>query len=175
MDRVALVVFDARDGHTQQVAAALARGLEQVPGVIASSHSQEEVHGDLLEAADLLIIGGSTDYFAGSHHIREFFARIGGFALKGKLGFAFDTHAPSPLSGHASRVIERDLKMMGVTLLEPRHSAITQTTRNGPAGPTALAPDALGEFEKIGHHLAVELLEAIARRPPPVENRPDLV
>ena len=172
MDRVALVVFDAQDGHTQQVAAALARGLQQVPGVIASSHSQEEVHGDLLEGADLLIIGGSTDYFAGSHHIREFFARIGGFDLRGKLGFAFDTHAPSPLSGHASRVIEKDLKRMGVKLLEPRHSAVTQAARTGAAGPTALAPDALAEFEKIGHHLGEELLESIARRPATVDADP---
>ena len=171
MDRVALVVFDAQDGNTQQVAAALARGLTQVPGVLASSHPADEVHGDLLEEADLLIIGGSTEYLAGSHHVREFFDRIGGYELKGKLGFAFDVHAAGPLSGHASRLIERDLKRLGVKLLEPRHSATPQSTAPGSGSLSGMAVGALSEFEAIGRHLGQELLDAIAGRPPPAEDR----
>jgi flavorubredoxin len=174
MDRTALVVYDTRYGNTFRVAEALARGLQQVPGIIASCQNQTEVHGDQLEEADLLVIGGPTEYFTASHHIREFFSRIGGYPLAGKFGFAFDTHAATPLSGHASRLIENDLKRLGVTMLEPRHSAITTATRT--TGELSvhvdLAPDALAEFERIGQHLGRELLEAIAKRPPPAEDPP---
>jgi flavodoxin len=171
MDRVALVVFDGQDDNTQQVAAALARGLAQVPGVRASSHPAEDVHGDLLEEADLLVIGGSTEYFQGSHHVKEFFDRIGGYELKGKLGFAFDIHAAGPLSGHASRLIERDLKRLGVKLLEPRHSVSPPSAAAGGGASSGMGVSALAEFETIGHHLGQELLDAIARRPPPPEDR----
>ncbi|HXQ93797.1 MAG TPA: flavodoxin domain-containing protein [Thermoplasmata archaeon] len=176
MAQVALVIYDTRYGNTFRIAEALTRGLQTVSGVIASCRNQAEVHDDLLQDADLLVIGGPTEYFSASPHIREFFNRIGGFELKGKFGFAFDTHAPSPLSGHASRLIEKDLKRMGVTLLEPRHSAITQSTRGTAAGNVhvELAPDAVAEFEKIGHQLGQELLEAIAKRPKPPEYRADL-
>lgn len=167
MTRIALVIFDTRLGNTFQVAEAITRGLRQTPGVEATCANQAEVHAEQLEAADLLVIGGPTEYFRASKHIREFFARIGGFALRGKLGFAFDTHSATPLSGHASRLIERDLRHLGVTLLEPRHSALTREVRTDGRSTAhiVLDPAAVAEFEKIGRHLGEEMLAAIAAHP----------
>lgn len=167
MDRHALVIYDTRYGNTMQIAEALAKGISEVPGIVASCHNAAEVHGEDLEMAELLVIGGPTEYFGASHHIREFFGRIGAFDLHGKLGFAFDTHAATPLAGAASRLIEKDLRRLGVVLLEPRHSAITRATSEPGAGGSHLevAPEALAEFQRIGHHLGEELLEALRRRP----------
>ena len=167
MTRTALVIYDTRLGNTFHVAEAIARGLRQTAGVEAACANQAEVHADQLEAADLLVIGGPTEYFRASQHIREFFARIGGFNLQGKLGFAFDTHSATPLSGHASRLIEKDLKRLGVTLLEPRHSALTREVRSDGRSTAhiELAPETIAEFEKIGRHLGEEMLTAIAAHP----------
>ena len=167
MDRHALVIYDSRYGNTFRIAEALTRGLQKVPGIIATCHNQSEVHAELLEEADLLVIGGPTEYFSASHHIREFFDRVGGFSLRGKLGFAFDTHAANPLSGSASRLIQQDLKRMGAVILEPRRTAVTQAVgpTGGAGGQIELVPQAVAEFERLGQHLGEELIEWLARHP----------
>jgi flavodoxin len=174
MDRHALVVYDSRYGNTFRIAEALTRGLQQVAGLTASCHNASEVHGDLLEEADLIVIGGPTEYLSASQHIRDFFGRISGFDLKGKLGFAFDTHAPTPFSGSASRLIEKDLRRLGVVPLEPRHSALTRSvgTMAHGDGHIELAPEADAEFETIGRHLGEELLAWVSAHPKTAEGEP---
>lgn len=165
LERKVLVVYDTRFGNTWKLAEALTRGFERVPGIRAACRPLDEVHADELAEAALLVIGGPTEFFSESRHLKEFFTRIGGFDLHGKYGFAFDTHAAGPLRGSAARAIERDLKGFGVTLLEPRQSAITVAppagARRGPSSerPSVLAPGAEAHFEEIGSELGKSLLE----------------
>ncbi|MCI4339759.1 MAG: hypothetical protein L3K06_03755 [Thermoplasmata archaeon] len=167
MDRHALVVYDTRYGNTFRIAEALTRGLQQVPGITAACRNQSEVRAEHLEEADLVVIGGPTEYFTASLHIREFFNRIGGYSLRGKLGFAFDTHAANPLSGSASRLIEKDLRRMGARILEPRRTAVTNAAGSMATGDgrIELAPAIVAEFETIGRHLGQELGEWLAAHP----------
>lgn len=159
------VIFDSRYGTTARLAQALARGLGQVPGIVAETDFVPEVHSDVLERSELLIIGGPTEFFSASHHLREFFNLIGAYDLHGKFGFAFDTHAARPLSGSAARFIERHLKALRVTLLEPRESGLVE---DGPPGPNAqrlhLATGSEAHFEELGRTLGKDLLTAMQRR-----------
>lgn len=159
-DRKVLVVYDTRYGNTYKVAEALTRGFGTVSGVSAVCRPVDQVHSDDLEDASLLVIGGPTEFFSESRHMREFFQRIGGFDLHRKYGFAFDTHARNRLSGSAARTIERDLTRLGVTMLEPHQSAFTvgapgQAT---PANPVSLEPGSEAHFEAIGAELGKSLL-----------------
>ncbi len=167
-EREALVIFDSRYGNTARIAQALARGLQQVEGIEARLGYAPDVGSELLENAQFLLMGGPTEYFTASSHIKEFFARCGAFNLRGKFGFAFDTHAHARVSGSAARYIEKELKAMGVHLLEPRESAWTEVHPRAPgaggltAKPVELAPGMEKKFEEIGTSLGREFLTAFA-------------
>lgn len=160
--RHVLVVYDTRYGNTWKVAEALAKGLGSADGVSAVARPVQEVHSDDLEAAELLVIGGPTEFFHASHHMREFFDRIGGFELRGKYGFAFDTHARSGLTGSAAASIERELKSFGVEILRPHASALTVDLPGRATAPSAeriaLQPGTEQEFEQVGRQLGASLL-----------------
>jgi flavorubredoxin len=161
----AAVIFDTRYGLTAQVARALARGLARVPDLESEVDFAPDVHADVLDRSDLILIGGPTEYFSASHHLRQFFGFLGAFDLHGKFGFAFDTHAARPLAGSAARFIERNLKLMGVEFLEPRASALVESHAAGPAGAgLGLAAGDEQRFEAIGERLGHELLQAIRDR-----------
>ena len=161
----AAVIFDTRYGLTARVAQALARGLAKVPTIESEVDFAPDVHAEVLDRSDLILIGGPTEYFSASHHLRQFFGFLGAFDLHGKYGFAFDTHAARPLAGSAARFIERNLRLMGVDFLEPRASARVENHAPGPAGGgLQLAAGDEQRFETIGERLGHELLEAIQER-----------
>jgi len=166
----AVVIFDTRWGNTAHAAEALADGLKRAGNIDVSTVFAPEVTPDLLESADLVVIGGPTEYFRASAHIRELFSRIGGYDLRGKLGFAFDTHAAGPLTGSAARTIERDLRALHLTIVEPRATAVT-VREGGAAGALGLAPGTAERFRALGAALAKDLVAALAERRahPPAE------
>lgn len=163
----ALVVFDSRHGHTFRVAEALARGLGRAGGVATTLLPYFEVTPDHLDAAQLIVIGGPTEAFSASGHIKKFFGHIGAYDLHGKYGFAYDTHAPGALQGSAARWIEKELKIMGVRPLRPRSSALVLDHRGGAPGddPLELAPEAVTHFEALGEELGRTLVAALREHP----------
>jgi flavorubredoxin len=169
LSRHAVVVFDSRYGSTARVAEALVRGLRQAPGVDAQVAYAPTTGMDAMERADLVIVGGPTEFFHESRHLREFFSRVAGFDFHDKFGFAFDTHAGRPLSGTAARGIASELDRLGLTMLRPRASAVTVAGAAHPpngstTGPFHLAPGAEAQFESIGEELGKSLLLAIEKR-----------
>ena len=121
--RKALVIFDSRHGNTARIAQALARGLRKIEGLEADVVFAADIGAEQLETANLLVIGGPTEYLAASPHIHELFQRIAPYDVRGKFGFAFDTHAHGPVTGSAARYIEQQLKLSQVKLVEPRPTA----------------------------------------------------
>ncbi|HYK93294.1 MAG TPA: hypothetical protein VEY07_04535 [Thermoplasmata archaeon] len=159
------VIFDSRHGTTTQVAQALVEGLHRVPGIVAELDFVPDVRSDVIERSDLLIVGGPTEFFSASHHMRVFFNLMGAYDLHGKYAFAFDTHAGGALSGSAARFIERRLKLQGVTLLEPRASAIVEARPGGASrSGLQLTGGTAARFVEIGAKLGAELQDAIRAR-----------
>ncbi len=181
----ALVLFASRFGNTQRVAEALARGLRRVPGVGADCRSIHDVTLEEMGRYELLAIGGPTEILSASKEMKEFLARLSPTALRGKLGFAFDTRLAGRLSGSAGRFIEKRLERLGIDIVRPHESAIVRAmtkeeqARHGTEGapqwvrrlekpnePTAegraepvelLLPKAEVDFERIGAELAARL------------------
>ncbi|MCI4317683.1 MAG: hypothetical protein L3J96_04025 [Thermoplasmata archaeon] len=167
----AVVIFDSRSGITARIADDLAEGLRSTPGVTAETAFASEVRSDQLEAADLVVIGGPTEFLTRSAHITQLFGRIEGFDLSGKFGFAFDTHSNRPASGSAARYIEREMLRLRLRLLQPRESAITELRKIGAGGARPqgaprldLVPGTELRFRNIGSALGAELVGAWAER-----------
>ncbi len=167
-DAQVLLVYDTRFGHTFQVVQALERGLGRVAGVRPAHCFYADVTPDLLDRAHMVMIGGPTEGLSASSHIKRMFRHIGGFDLRGKYGFAFDTHPSGPLGGSAARYIEKELAAMGLRLLEPRRSAIIVGRPRDAAGTDRLALESGAEerFEALGEALGHELVAALAEHPP---------
>lgn len=160
----AAIIYDSRYGTTAKVAAALARGFDRVPNVSAEVAYASKVHADVFERSHLIIIGGPTEFFSASRHLRTFFDHIGGYDLHAKFGFAFDTRAARPLRGSAAPYIERHLKAMGVKVLKPRESALVlDGAAPGSSRPIHLAEGTVEHFEALGEKLGQELLERMAK------------
>ncbi len=159
------VIYDSRYGTTEKVAEALVRGLGKVDGLAAELDFAPDVHSDVLDRSDLIIIGGPTEYLSASSHLRQLFGRIGGYDLHDKFGFAFDTHAARPFSGSAAHFIERALKRLRVTLLEPSSSALVEDGADAAGtGAIHLAGGTEAHFEEIGQKLGQDLLKAVQER-----------
>ena len=162
-DRRVLVIYDTRYGNTWKVAAALTEGLGSVAGVEAACRPLDQVRSDDLEVAECIIIGGPTEFFSTSHHMKEFFRRISGYDLHRKYGFAFDTHARGRLAGSAATSIERQMKTLGMAMLEPHQSAFTLDPTGGRVGGNrgrpSLEAGSEEHFRSIGAELGRSLLD----------------
>lgn len=176
--RQAIVVFDTRFGNTKKVAEALVRGLSRTPGVRAELAPIGETRIGTIEQADLVAVGGPTEGFGESRHVKDLFAYLDAYDLHRKFGFAFDTHAPGHFHGSAAKKIEDQLRSLGAEILQPRASGMTEAT-----GPHALGrPPALhlaegteAEFEALGALLGTTLLEAAQRQHEQLLSAPETV
>ncbi|HTT26258.1 MAG TPA: flavodoxin domain-containing protein [Thermoplasmata archaeon] len=158
------IVFDTRHGNTAAVAQAIARGLGHVPGVTTQLVFVQDAGYRHLAEADLVVVGGPTEQLGESHHLHQFFSRIGGYDFHGKFGFAFDTHAGSGIHGGAAHGIAASLKRLGVEMLSPNASAITVAGPIGTSDSVKLSPGTEAHFEQLGEELGRALITAAAKR-----------
>lgn len=153
--RKAIVVYDTRFGNTEEIARALALGVEK-QGVEVDCVKVDEVDIDGLVEYDLLAIGGPTHMAGISQPMKEFLEEVKTVDIRGKKGFCFDTRNQSRLNrfdlNSAARRIEKKMKRMKVKMIKPRESAIVEG-REGP-----LEKRALETFEKLGEEIA-ELIQ----------------
>ena len=189
--RRALVLLDSRFGNTQRVAEALARGLTQTPGVVAECRPIAQALEGRLREYDLIAIGGPTEVLSASKPMKAFLEQLPGPALRGRLGFAFETKLDGHLSGSAGKFIERRLKQLGMEIVRPHATAIVRgmnkaeraaygelgapewvqrmngSGEKAPAAPhprlDLLASEAVPQFESVGRELGSRL-----RAVPPV-------
>jgi len=187
----AIVVFDSRNGNTEQIAGDLAKGLEEEQIEVACCKTTE-VEIEELGSYDLVAVGGPTEMHRASPPMREFLSKLKHVDLKGKYGFAFDTKLDSRWAGDASNSIESTLKNAGAEILMPRSSAIVGRSPKEelPAGATTgetkeerkerkseekeikraaavLQEGMQGKFEQIGRKLGVALVQTQVVLPSP--------
>lgn len=147
----AVIVYESMYGNTHHVATAIGDGLGSLADVIVVP--VQEVRPNLLDAADLLIVGGPTHVHGMSNvmtrtaaveatdkpgselklepdpeggGLREWFA---GLDHLGAHAAAFDTrmHGPAALTGRASKGIAKKLRHHGATLIaEPESFIVTK-------------------------------------------------
>jgi flavodoxin len=113
----ALIVYDTHYGNTEQVAFQIASALEgraEVSMVRAADVSIEE-----MAHADLLFVGGPTQWRGLSPTLKTLFHKAESTTLYGRAAAVFDTryNAPGWVSGTAAPHIARSLKKLGACLL----------------------------------------------------------
>lgn len=158
--RRAIVIFDTRYGNTEKIARSLETGLKE-DGIQTDCASTKQVNLQTLSTYDLVALGAPTEWLSASKPMKEFLDDLEGMDLSGKFGFAFDTKLSRPLSGSASKLIEKELKKLGIGLVAPRESAIVFAT--GSSMDTMTLKD--GEekrFEEIGRQVGKSLLKVAA-------------
>lgn len=147
----AIVIYDSRFGNTEEIARALARGMEK-QGVKVECVKVDEVNVDTLVEYDLLAIGGPTHNLGMSKPMKEFLEELKTVNISGKKGFCFDTRVQSRLNrfdlNSAAKRIEKKMKKMKVKMIKSRKSAIVEE-REGP-----LEKGAQKTFEKLGKEIA---------------------
>jgi len=153
--RKVIVVYDTRFGNTEEIARALALGMEK-QGVEVDCVKVDEVDVDGLVEYDLLSIGGPTHMAGMSQPMKEFLEELKTVDIRGKKGFCFDTRNQSRFNrfdfNSAAKRIEKKMKRMRVKMIKPRESALVEG-REGP-----LENGALETFEKLGEEIA-ELIQ----------------
>ncbi len=135
----AVVVYESMFGNTHRVADAIGRGLEGAGEVLVLP--VDDADGDLVFAADLLVVGGPThlhglsrartrdaaldmagkpgnrlalDNHAHGPGLREW---LGSLGHVGGRAAAFDTRLSYPLSGRASKRIAHELGLRGYSMV----------------------------------------------------------
>ena len=143
----ACVIFDTRYGNTEKIARSFEAGLRKV-GIQTVCVNEKDVTIDSLRENDLICVGAPTEWMSASRPMKEFLDRLKGTDLSGKYGFAFDTRLDYPLSGSAAKLIEKELKRLGLQIIAPRESA-TAIQIKGVAG-AGLKEGEVERFEGIG-------------------------
>jgi len=148
----AVVIYESMYGNTHLVADAIGRGLSETAEVVVVSVDDATV--ELLEQADLLVVGGPThahgmsrastrkaavtagqkpesglvvEHDADGPGLREWFATLDW--MSGRAAAAFDTRmdAPPVLTGRASKGITRMLRHHGFTVVtDPESFLVTK-------------------------------------------------
>ena len=146
-----VVIYDSKFGNTEKIARSLAGGL-QMAGLDVTCVNTNDVQAESLKDYDFIAVGAPTQMFTASRPMKDFLLKLAGVqSLKGKYGFAFDTKFASPLSGSASKYIEKRLKDLGMKIVRPRQSAIVDKTE----GP--LEGGEVEAFEQIGFDIGTSL------------------
>ena len=146
-----VVIYDSKFGNTEKIARSLAGGL-QMAGLDVTCVNTNDVQAESLKDYDFIAVGAPTQMFTASRPMKDFLLKLAGAqSLKGKYGFAFDTKFASPLSGSASKYIEKRLKDLGMKIVRPRQSAIVDKTE----GP--LEGGEVEAFEQIGFDIGTSL------------------
>ncbi len=152
----AIVIFDSRYGNTERIARSLESGLKQA-GIDATCSNTREITPESLNEYDLIAIGAPTEKITASKSIKEFLEKLSTTSLSGKLGFAFDTKLPFPLSGSAAKYIEKKLEHIGLQMILPHSSAIVASQKESTGG-VKLKEGEDKRFEQFGLELGKALL-----------------
>lgn len=115
-----LIVYDSvsPSKQTKAVAQIIGATLKE-KGIEVDTLYFEEVDKSAIKNYDCVIAGGPTMAFRPSKGIAQFLGSLPSNEFKGKRGAAFDTQTGNPLSGNASKGIEKKLKDLGFTIFKP--------------------------------------------------------
>lgn len=153
----ACVVFDTRYGNTERIARAFAAGVEEA-GVEAVCVSAKDATPASLEGCELVCLGAPTEWHSASGHMKEFLRRIEKVDLSGRDAFAFDTRLAAPLSGSASKLMEKKLRKLGAKVVAHRESAVVG--RESGAKQVSLGAGEEQRFHELGKQIGSAVLSS---------------
>jgi flavodoxin len=138
-----LIVYDSVSPGKQTKAVAQTIGeVLREKGIEADTLYFGEVDKSAIKNYDCVIAGGPTMAFRPSKGIAQFLDSLPSSEFEGKRGAAFDTQMGNPLSGNASKGIEKKLKELGFTIFKPPLVIIVESKGNN------MWPFKAGELEK---------------------------
>ncbi len=156
----ALVLYATVFGNTEKVARALARGIQSHCEVRCLNVKDAEL--DWLSHYSLIAVGAPTQAFSAYKPMKDFLSKLEGMtSLRGVPGFAFDTKIDSPLSGSATKHIEKRHEDLGLRTVMPRASAIV----SGGTKENTLREGEESRFERIGEEGASLARLQVAKTP----------
>src|SRR4051794_4855629 len=125
----ALVLYDSKFGHTEQLARAIgdALGREYTARVFPVTHAPPFTR----QGIDLLVIGGPTHAHGMSAPMKALLSELHRGDLAGVVAATFDTrfHMARLLSGSAARSIAQRLERAGCRMLAPPESFFVERER----------------------------------------------
>ena len=113
----ALVLYDSRFDHTEQLAQELVEKLREHG--VANSVPIDSLRVEEMDHADLIVVGSPSDGFGLTPAVEEFLENVPPSALLGKHVAVFDTrqHVPWLTLGSAAHRIARRMRDMGAVLV----------------------------------------------------------
>ena len=155
-----IVIFDTRYGNTEKIAKSLGIGLK-LAGLETVCLNVKEVGPESLMGYDLIVEGAPTEKITAPESIKQFLDKLKRVSpdLGGKMGFAFDTKLPYPLTGSAAKSIEKDLKKLGVSIIAPRESALVFYPKGGKDSHVKIKEGEEKRFEESGRHVGITFLD----------------
>jgi flavorubredoxin len=139
----ALILYYSQFGHTKDIAINLAKGIKD-SGVEADCKSIDEVDTKEILNHDLIAFGSPTHHRGISKPMATFLREMNNLDINGEKAFAFDTGYGTLLSGSAGKGIEKELRKLGFSIVQPYSSAIVK----GHEGP--LVEGMREKFQQIG-------------------------
>ena len=159
----ACVVFDTRYGNTEKIARSFETGLKEA-GIQTVCVNARDVAVDSLIQYDLICVGAPTEAFSAYKPMKEFLGKLKSIDLSGKCGFAFDTKLDSRFSGSAAKLIEKELKNLGLQIIAPRESAIVFGVKKE-EGSARLKEGEEKRFEQVGLKVGSTLAARVGATP----------
>lgn len=126
-----LIVYDSvsPNKQTKAVAQTIGETLRE-KGIEADTLYFEEVDKSAIKNYDYVIVGGPTMAFRPSQGITQFLGSLPRNDFQGKKAAAFDTQMKMPLSGDASKGIEKKLKDLGFNIFKPPLAVYVESKGN---------------------------------------------
>jgi flavodoxin len=117
-----LVLYDSAYGNTEQIARAIAKGLETAAAVEVMP--VDEACRDVFANVDLLVVGSPTQKWSSTPAIKAFLESSPGTLLDGLPTAVFDTrfHQSGWITGSAAKSLAKLLRQHGVSLILPPES-----------------------------------------------------
>jgi len=151
-----LIIYDSQYGNTERIALSITSALRDF--ALARSVRVNEVHPDVLQGIDALILGCPTQGMRQTPAMQSFIAHVPRDLLNGLSVACFDTRFRGGFwMLSAAPAMAKQLRMMGVELVvQPESFYVKTMKREGPllAGEIERAADwATKLSEKIAAHL----------------------
>jgi flavodoxin len=126
-----LVLYDSAFGNTEQIARAVAKGLEPLSEVEVVPVGEARL--DIFAKVDLLVVGSPTQKWSSTPAIKAFLDASPGTLLDGLATAVFDTrfHQSGWITGSAAKTLAKQLRKHGVSLILPPESFFV-TESEGP-------------------------------------------
>jgi flavorubredoxin len=113
-------------GSTARIARAITDELQHI-GQEAELHEIDEFEPRMLEGVDLVLIGSPTHHHSATPRTRDLAHTVGELCSMNVVAAAFDTEIGGVIHGSAADVLDRNLRICGLTTAQPGRFRLVHT------------------------------------------------